>query len=180
MKRSPKPKAPPYAENEGLRVSDNSPVDVTGWLTVNQAIDLLGCSRNTLERWVRDGHLHGARARRDPNSLRWHLVYDPVELAKLPRKYRGRIPDEAGELAARCFELFDEGASNRRAVLELRQTPEKIAHLREEWLDGGGSQLVISPAVKAELAELIGDFESVADLVSRLRAKIPANEAETP
>lgn len=172
-KLTKKPKAPPCAENEGYYPDDLSPVDVTGWLTANQAIDLLGCSRVTLDRYARQGHIRPAKARRDPGSVREVFVYCPAELARLPRKYRGTIPSEAGELAARVFELFEKGHPDRAIVLELRQTPQKINELRMEWLDGGGSHIVVAGEAKAAIAEMLGeDFGSVAELIAKLRVRL--------
>jgi hypothetical protein len=170
-------KAPPYAENEG-HYDDGEIVDVTGWLTANQATDLLGCSQMSLSRYTRQGHVRPAKARKDPHSIREVLVYNPSELARLPRKYRGRIPDEAGELTARCFELFDAGHTDRQVVIEMRQTFAKITELREQWLDGGGAQLVVSPAAREEIAGALGEpIESIADLVTKLRARLaPQND----
>jgi hypothetical protein len=169
------PKAPPIAENEGRMLCDGSPVDVTGWITANQTVDMLGVSRMTLERWVRRGYIRPAKARRDANSMREIHVYNPVELAKLPRKHKGAIPDEAGELAARIYELLGDGRTNREIVILTRQTPQRVDEFRQTWLDDGGSHLVISPQVHKALVAVVGDFETVADLVMRVQRLAPAS-----
>lgn len=145
-------------------------VDLAGWLTRNQAMDLLGVSFNTLLSWERQGLLHVARAERPrptgKNQYKEVVVYSPDELARLPR--RRKAPLEPGEIVARAFELFDIGASLRDIVIKTRRTPAEIEKLRELWLDNGGTALVVGSTSKARLERIVGSFESVDELVERI------------
>jgi hypothetical protein len=105
-------------------------------------------------------------------GLREIYLYDPQELAKLPRHTRSAQLDP-GEIAARCFEMFDEGHSTREIVIALRLTPYQVQVQHQEWLDGGGASLVISEIAKAALEEYVGPFQSVTELIERLREKLP-------
>jgi hypothetical protein len=78
-------------------------------------------------------------------------------------------PRNAGETAARCFELLNDGRNVSEIVIELRETPEAIQILREAWLDCGGSQLVITPVAKVKLEELVGKFTDIVDLIDAVR-----------
>ena len=91
-------------------------------------------------------------------------VYDPRELASLP--HRGRaVVDTPGEVAARCFELFDEGRPLKEIVRELRKSPEIIEDLYERWLNMGGSGIVLTPYAKDEFIKVVGPFADIAELL---------------
>ncbi len=151
-------------------------VDTTGWLSREQAVDLLGVSYWTLVSWERRGLLHPQKATRGP-SLRELFVYDPNELIRVPRKHREPIPNEPGELSARVFEMLEAGKNVREIVMTTRETPAKIDELREAWLDAGGSDLVIGTSAKAELQRFLGTFATVGELV-QLVAKIAGKEID--
>jgi hypothetical protein len=156
----------------------SSIVDTTGWLTILQAIDLLGVSRNTIGRWEREGRLHPEKAQRG-DSARWLIVYDPNELAKMPRRFKQLPANEAGELAARVFEFLDEGKSVREIVIQTRETPTRIEDLRQQWLDGGGADLVIGKEAREEYQRITGKpFRGVSDLVQTIADLVP--HGETP
>ena len=151
-------------------------VDTTGWLTILQAVDLLGISRNTLTRWEHEGRIHPSKAQRG-DSVRWLIVYDPDELAKMPRRHKQLPANEAGELAARVFEFLDEGKSVREIVIQTRETPARIEDLRQQWLDGGGADLVISKEARAEYERITGKpFRSVSELVQSIQPSDSSNE----
>lgn len=142
--------------------------DTSRWLTRRQASDLLGVGESTLLRWERMGLLHPQYERRG-DTLREHTIYDPDELARVPRRHRQAIPNAPGEQNARAFELFDQGKTVREAVIDLREVVAKVSELYEQWLDVGGAHFVVSPAARAELAKLIGPFGSIAELCERVR-----------
>lgn len=145
-------------------------VDTNGWLNRNQATDLLGVSANTLANHERRGSLHPQHVMRPDarGTPRRTSVYDPKELAKLPR-YRRHVetPEqlEIGEFQARCFELFLQGRSIVDIVILLREPLDEIIGLREQWLDNGHAHLVISPEAKDALEKAVGPFSNVAELV---------------
>ncbi len=157
----------------GAAKSVDDSVDTTGWLLRTEAADLLDVSHTTVKNW--DGtFLHPRKVLRDlPNGgSRPVWVYDPKELARIPAARRQRakmMPGDRGEIAARAFEMFDEGASSRVVVMRLREPPETVEILREQWERLGGSELVIHPDLHAELVRLVGAFDSVAGLIARLR-----------
>lgn len=100
-------------------------------------------------------------------------VYDPRELAALMAaraSAKVAAPDDPGELAAKAFELFDEGMPLRRVVIRMRETPAKVAELHDQWSELGGAELVVAGAAKSELERFVGPFEDVAGLVERIRA----------
>jgi hypothetical protein len=79
-------------------------------------------------------------------------------------------------MAARCFELLDQGRSLRDIVVELREKPDIVRTLKENWLDMGGADFVITPDARELLAGLVGPFESVAaliELVTQLVTQLP-------
>jgi len=129
-------------------------------------MDLLGCSVQTLRNHEYRGKLHVQFAMRaDPQGvLRRTAVYNPKELANLP-KYAASVIRSPGEITARSFELFREGKSILDVVLIVREETSKVRALYEEWLDAGGSNLVIAPEAQEALQELWGPFASVAELV---------------
>jgi hypothetical protein len=112
----------------------------------------------------------------DSGSIKEVWVYDPREVARLPKRKLGSVPDP-GEIAARAFELFDDGTPARRVVTLLRETPGKVMELHEQWLELGGSELVIGKVAKAEIERIIGPFDGVAGLVRRL-AEVIDNTVE--
>ena len=152
-------------------------VDTSTWLTRNQAMDLLGVSMTSLYRWEREGRLHPGVGQRE-GSVRMVTIYNPEELARLPRKTR--VPDSEGEITARVFELFEVGASVREIVLRERQTIAKIEALHEAWLDAGGAELVIGQTAKAEIERHVGPFKSVGELVQRIADELGMPITSTP
>lgn len=152
------------------------PLDTSSWLTRNEASDLLGCSVQTLLKKERADKLHPVKALRVIRGREQSLyVYDPKELAKLPR--RNDSIDNPGERAARAYEKFDEGLTDREVVTELRETPDWVHDMRSKWMDGGGADLVITPDAKLELERVIGSFAGVADLVAAVQ-KLGAARAQ--
>lgn len=151
-----------------LRTAPRDAINTSTWLTQNQAIDLLQVSRNSLQRWEREGLLRTARAVRE-GSRRAVIVYDPNELVRMPRPRRLSSENAEGELHARVFELFDEGATVREVVIATRETVSKINELREQWLDAGGADFVVGTQARATLEGYVGAFATIADLVLRVR-----------
>lgn len=148
--------------------------DTATWLTRNEAADLLNVGHPTLLQFERRDLLHPRRVIRFDESghERPLIVYDPRELAKITPRGRVNVAQNPGEVAARAFELFDQGIPLRQIVIELRQTPELIEQLREKWLDMEGADLVISPQAKETLETLFGSFKGVADLLELATQKL--------
>ena len=147
--------------------------DTSSWLTRNESSDLLRVSTQTLKNYEHQGKLNPLRARR--RDARGHeqtvVIYDPKELARLPK---GMVPftqRTAGEIEARSFEMFEQGKSFREIVVALRETSETVHGLHERWLDDGGSYLVISDVTKQGLEEILGPFKDVTELVDLVTAK---------
>ncbi len=149
--------------------STSPDTDTEGWLTQEQAADLLGTSPQSIRRWANSGRLEERRAQRG-TSLRWRIVYDPAQLAKMPRRHIQLPANEAGELNARVFELLDEGKSVREIVIVTREPQLKIEGLRDGWLDAGGANLVMTDDAKAALEKFVGPFSTVLDLATRVTA----------
>lgn len=145
-----------------------------GWLTRNEATDVLRCSPQTLKNYEDRSMLHPQRAvRKDRSGIeRVMIVYNPKELAELPARNPGGQPRvavrEPGEQAARAFELFRQGWALDEIVIELRETPDRIDQLHEHWLDHTRARLVITPEAKKAFESAVGPFESVTDLLERV------------
>jgi len=105
-----------------------------GWLSRNEASDLCGCSVNTIMNWQRQGLLHPVRGMQS-GSIRKIWLYDPHELARMPRKRAA--PLGPGELESRAFEMFDRGRTVRAVVVALRITADEAWAIRERWIDAG-------------------------------------------
>lgn len=142
---------------------------------------MAGVSYNTIVNWVNAGRLHPQKEMRllTNGQQREIKVFNQAELLKLIRR---RDPNEHGEVAARAFELFNEGRPIRDVVITLRQTPERIEQLHDQWKDGGGSELVITPVAKRDLERLLGPFVGVADIVERVAelVKKAAGQGQQP
>lgn len=152
-------------------------VDTTGWLSREQAVDLLGVSYWTIVSWERRGLLHPQVATRN-HSARPLFVYDPAELMRVPRKHREPIPNEPGELTARVFEMLEAGKNVREIVMTTRETHAKIEELKEQWLDAGGNELILGTQARAEIEPIIGAFSTVSELVQKIIAIAkPAEQA---
>jgi hypothetical protein len=149
-------------------------VDTATWLTANQVVDMLGVAHDTVKQWERKGLLHPGRGRRvlSNGASREVRVYDPHEVAGIPRRRTVRVPNDPGELAARAFELMEQGKSLREVVVDLREAPAKVAELHEQWLNLGGSDVVIGRAAADEIVGLVGPFDGVAGLIERLRETV--------
>ncbi len=154
---------------------DEVPNDTKSWLTRNESTDLLSVCTQTLKNYERQGKLHPIRVPR--RDARGHeqlvVVYDPKELAKLPRgSGRPFGPREPGELNARANELFAQGKNVSEVVIELRETSDKVRELHDRWLDDSKATLVISNEAKGALENMLGPFTGVAELVELVTAKL--------
>lgn len=151
-----------------VRYQDLEASATATWLTCSEAAQLLGVGESTIRYWARVDKLKPERARRThpSGSSREVDVFDPAQLAVFAaRRKITRVPSGPGEIAATAFELFDQGASMRRVVTEVRETPQRVAELHEQWLDFGGADLVVGPQAREALVRLVGEFGDVADLV---------------
>ena len=141
--------------------------DTSTWWTREQAISHLNVATQTLKNYEKRGVLNPLTVRRQ--DKRGHeqsmIVYDPKELAKIPKAGHQLYSRDSGELASRAFQLFEEGKNNREVVIKLRITPDEARDLRERWLDEGGAGIVINSVAKEKLEQLLGTFADVADLV---------------
>ena len=136
---------------------------------------MLGVSVQTIMNYEGRKLLKPERVSRriERRGLRTVYVYDPREVAKLPARVHPAMVPSDGEIAARCFELFDEGRALREVVRAARVTPNKARELHDEWFDMGGCDIVINAAAKAALEDKLGPFEDVADLVGLVRKHVP-------
>ncbi len=154
--------------------------DTSTWLTRNEAMDLLGCSLSTLLNYEKRDKLHPARAMRVDGRGTERLVwaYDPRELAKLPNiaiyKTAARAP---GEIAARAFEMFSDGAELDDIVKELRETPDHVQQLHEKWLDMRGARHVLTPQIRLAFEGLVGKFTDAAELLDLVTAQLARKAA---
>jgi hypothetical protein len=160
----------------GVAKPDKGSVDTTGWLLRSQVADLLRVSEAAVKKWDEKNLLHPRKETRPlPKcGFRDVWVYDPSEVAQLAARRSRAVPlvSDAGDIAARAFELFGEGVAGRDVVIRLRQLPERVEELREQWLELGGSDLVINSAARAALEQLVGPFDGVAALVSAVQGAL--------
>jgi hypothetical protein len=145
--------------------------DTDGWWTRNQVCDNLRCSPQTVKNYEARGLLRPRDAIRKglDGSDRRMKVYDPAQIVALPARNPGgepRVDARApGELAARAFELFRESKTLDEVIIELRETPDRIDHLYEKWLDYSRARHIITPEARDALEKTLGRFEGVSDLV---------------
>ena len=158
--------------------------ETDGWLTRNEASDMLRCSPQTLKNYESRGLLHPRHAMRSDRSGidRTMLVYNPKELAELPSRNPGGQPRaavvEPKEQAARAFELFRAGWELDSIVIELREDPDRIDQLHEHWLNQTRARYVITPTAKLTLEQVVGPFTSVTELVELIMLKLAAGQCE--
>jgi hypothetical protein len=149
--------------------------DTSTWWTRNESASFLSLSTQTLKNYEHDGKLHPLRVPRQ--DARGHeqvvVVYDPKELAKLPRG-AGKFfaPQGPGELNASAYTLFEAGKSISQIVIELRQPSDTIHDLHAKWIDDGGADIVISPEARKALEILVGPFKDVTELVELVTEKL--------
>ncbi len=148
--------------------------DESRWLTRNEASDLLGVSVQTIMKHERADRLHPRIVRRTMgnNAQRDVYVLDPFELLALPRRGRIMITDDPDELCARAFELMDRGMNKREIVIELRVSITRVVDLYEQWLDAGGSEMVVGKEARKAIEAAIGPFQTVTELAERIAAKM--------
>lgn len=160
------------AELRGSRITPPIvPVNTDNWLTRTEAADLLGVSDQTIANWDRQQILHSQVAKRRLGS--GHVtdvyVYDPRELANAPvKRVVGRTP---GDIAARAFEMFERSESRRQVVIATREEPEKVEELYDQWLNMGGTDVILTVDARQQLMDLLETkIESVADLLVAVKA----------
>jgi transcriptional regulator with XRE-family HTH domain len=148
--------------------------DTRTWLTRDQAVNGLSVSAQTLKNYEKRGVLHPLTVRRD--DKRGHaqsmVVYDPKELAKIPRAGHQLYSRDAGDIASKAFQMFEDGEKHSAIVIKLRVTPAEVRELHEEWLDAGGSCLVINSAAKEVLEKKLGIFSDIVGLVRLVTGEV--------
>lgn len=149
---------------------DDDEVDTSSWLTSSQVSDLCGISLQTIINYTRKELLKPRQAERVcPNgAVRRVNVFDPHQVARLPKRRMAMVPGDPGETAARAFELFEDGVQLRTVVTTLRIPPAQADELYDQWKRFGGADLIIGKAARGELEKHVGSFASVADLVERI------------
>lgn len=147
--------------------------DTRGWYTRFECAQFLGVSITTIANYERSGRLHARHEyRKDNRGFEQRVsVYNPEELKALRKgaPIQALKPEkitDPGELAASCFELFDQGKTFKEVVIVTRNTLDQVRDLYESWLDAGGADLTITPTAKEALQKIVGEFSSVADLLS--------------
>ena len=78
--------------------------------------------------------------------------------------------DRESEREARAIEMFDQGKSINEVIVEIREASVRVRAWYEAWLDHGGAAMQISTDAKATLAEVVGEFSNVAELISACAA----------
>jgi hypothetical protein len=142
--------------------------DLETWLTRTQVSDLLKVSLGTIITWEREGKLEPQKRARSGNGRHEEIVYDPRQVVKLAsvRMSKSRLSYvQPGEIAAHAFAAFDRGEGARDVVMELRRTPAQAKLLYQEWLELGGSARIVTDKHRARLVPLVGEFETVSELV---------------
>lgn len=144
--------------------------DLSAWIDRIAASDLLGVAMSTLFNWEREDKLHPQKHRRQTrdNQMRWIWVYDPHELAKMPRRSRAEVRTR-GEVTALAFDLFRQGAALDAVAIELREDPDTVMHLHERWLDMSRARYVITPELWNDFEEIVGKFADVTTLLVRMK-----------
>ena len=136
---------------------------------------------NTLRKWVKAGRLHPQKEMRllGNGQRREVLVFDSAELRKILRRRNLNAP---GELAARAFEMFEEGRQINEVVIALRQLPEYVEALHDHWAWSDGRGLVITSVARREHERILGSVVSVADIVERVTelARKATSQGERP
>jgi len=148
-----------------------------GWISRNEAADLLDATPATFLYWEQRGYLHAQICHGRHTHHATHY-YDPIELSKVPRKRNSlRNYTPPGEAAGRAFEMFEAGKTNRDVVIEMRVDPATVEDLRQQWLECGERIWVLSGPTRAELGEIVGHFTNERELVERVRASVAPTDA---
>lgn len=137
-----------------------------GWLTRNEAADLLRVSNNTIAEWQRHELVRPVLARSRHGNCEAYY-YDPDELRRVPRRANRFVgPHSPGEIAARVFELLRDGRTIAEVVIEVRVEPSVVEDLREQWMESNGRSLVVPERERDELERLLGgEAKNAAELV---------------
>lgn len=156
------------------RENAGSNAELETWLTRLQASDLLRVSHDAIREWEKQGKLHGRSRARTGKGPSMETVYDPREIVKLATVRIAQIPKRAdpGEVAARAFEMFGRDHSMHEVVVELRRAPAEVKALYQEWLELGGTACVVTEKHRELLVALVGEFETVSDLVEIIERRM--------
>jgi hypothetical protein len=141
-------------------------------------------SVTTIANYERRGKLHPQYALRpDGRGIERRVaVYDPIELHKLPGA-QARQPEavrEPGEVAALCFELFEENKSVKEVVIELRETPARVMELYNVWQNCGDRDLLITSSEITVIEKILGgSFTTISELI-KLIGKLAQTKTPSP
>lgn len=157
---------------------DDESRGTTGWITRNQAADLVGCSPQTLILWEAKKRIEAKLAYRPRADGAWveQVVYHPDQIRALPRRSLRPVAKDPDELAARVTELLEQGMSDRDIVMELRVDYSKVVRLRDLWMEGGGATRVLTREQADGFAEIFGPFDTLAELLALARGNLATQE----
>jgi hypothetical protein len=108
------------------RPSGSSSAQIGG-LTRGQVAQQLRIGITTVHRMRVQGQLH---PRRDGAGA-WR--YDPAEVVRLAAKRGVPGARTEGEIAARVFQMLDQGAGLREIVMEVRLVPQEVRRLYADY-----------------------------------------------
>ncbi len=149
-------------------------------LTRSQVAARLGVGLTTVRRLEKTRRLHPKRGKRgflfrveDVDRLR----------ATYPRHMRPIQEATPGEIAARAFELFEQGKGLRDVVISLRQSPEAVRELYRQYALSG--DLIVPAEIRQQIerfgfggenyslkaADIPRFFHNLLALIDRLRAE---------
>ena len=143
------------------------------YVTRTEAADLLGVAYGTILQYERRGKLEVFWTMRpdEIGRMRNAAMYPLEQVLKLPRRAPNPTPENPDELAARAFELLDKGKTVKQLVIELRATPEKLQRIHTQWLELTGAVLEVTDAERAKLVALLGEFQSVEELIDLITVR---------
>ena len=163
-----------------VKTSKGKPPDVDGWLDRDASCELLGCSVQVLVNQQRAGRLHPVYVQRIDSIGRRRMayLYDPKELARVPRRSRVVIERSPGDITSAAFELFRDGRGLDEVAIEIRVEADQVVGLYERWLDLSKARYVIGTAAWEELEKHVGKFGSVAELIDRVASVVSSSAAD--
>jgi len=168
-KADPKISRTPNAAT-GKPASECIEPDTCGWWTRNECAAFLKRSAATIGNYERLGKLKPQYVyQQDSRGIEHRVaVYDPKEIQKLKGpELRSPTVRDPGEVAAICFERFNEGKTRRDVVIELKITPDHAQHLFTSW-EMIGRELTISQDARETLENRLGTFTGIEGLLTRV------------
>jgi hypothetical protein len=111
-----------------------------------------------------------------------HRAFDSNDLGRVAAQRQRKVArtsssNDAGELAARAFEMFGRGARLADVVIKLRAEPARVRDWHRDWCSfRRPSDMLLSSKDQGELGAILGEFKTPGELIGAIGTQLKRDD----